>query len=289
MIKHPALRLVAAFVVVGGLIVAPPLNIDEPIAAPQSEALLAQAPEFDVRWQRGQLTLAGHTRSSAHETELLAIAGRAYPGSTLLAEFDPLGAVPPYWTETSGHIVSLLAATESAHATLSEQALIITAVVTDTSDWKLELAALQRLLPAHLTVDSDVITLDTTISPSELCARAFGTFDAGRINFEESSSTFRNSAYPRLERIIALAGSCPYAQIWVTGHTDASGNEDWNKKLSLQRAQAVSDYVVSRGISRDRLQVRGAGSSAPIADNATRYGRSLNRRIEIRWSEDERT
>ena len=289
MIKHPALRLVATFVLVGGLIAAPPLNIDEPIVAPQSKALLPQAPEFDVRWQRGQLTLAGHTRSSAHELELLTIADSAYPGSTLLAEFDPLGAVPPYWADTSGLIVSLLAATESAHATLSEHTLIISAVVADESGWKLELAALQRLLPAHLTVHSDVIALDTTISPTELCVRAFGTFDAGRINFEESSSTFRNSAYPRLDRVIALAGSCPYARIWVTGHTDASGNEDWNKKLSLERAQAVSDYVVSRGISRERLQVSGAGSSVPIADNATRYGRSLNRRIEIRWTEDERT
>jgi len=162
-------------------------------------------------------------------------------------------------------------------------------VVTDESRWKLELAALQRLLPAHMTLHSDVIALDTAISPSELCVRAFDTFDAGSINFEESSNTFRSSAYPRLERVIALAGSCPFAQIQVTGHSDSSGDEDWNKALSLKRAQAVSDFVVSRGISRDRLQVTGAGSSAPIADNATRYGRSLNRRIEIHWAEKERT
>jgi OOP family OmpA-OmpF porin len=70
----------------------------------------------------------------------------------------------------------------------------------------------------------------------------------------------------------------------VTGHTDASGDETWNQRLSLKRANAVADYVATGGVARSRLTVAGVGSSMPIADDNTRYGRSLNRRIEIALS-----
>ena len=70
----------------------------------------------------------------------------------------------------------------------------------------------------------------------------------------------------------------------MTGHTDASGSEGWNQHLSMQRAQAVGDYLVSGGVDRARLLLAGVGSSSPIADDSTRYGRSLNRRIDIELS-----
>lgn len=91
----------------------------------------------------------------------------------------------------------------------------------------------------------------------------------------------RPSGEAVLDRVVELASTCPQSLIEITGHTDSSGDETSNEILSLQRAQAVARHLAARGISAERLIAIGAGSSKPIADNALRYGRSLNRRIEI--------
>ncbi len=68
----------------------------------------------------------------------------------------------------------------------------------------------------------------------------------------------------------------------VLGHTDASGSEASNQALSVSRAQAVANYLKSRGVVAARVAVKGYGESAPIASNDTEEGRAQNRRIEIR-------
>ena len=67
----------------------------------------------------------------------------------------------------------------------------------------------------------------------------------------------------------------------IVGHTDSTGPEDYNQRLSERRAQAAADYLESKGVSPSRMVVKGAGESSPIADNATREGRSMNRRVEL--------
>jgi len=69
----------------------------------------------------------------------------------------------------------------------------------------------------------------------------------------------------------------------VDGYTDATGKEEYNQKLSERRAQAVADYLHSKGVSTDsKMQVQGYGEADPIADNKTEEGRAQNRRVVIR-------
>ncbi len=68
----------------------------------------------------------------------------------------------------------------------------------------------------------------------------------------------------------------------VLGHTDASGSDASNQALSLSRAQAVANYLKTRGVIAARVAVKGYGESAPIASNDSEEGRAQNRRIEIR-------
>ncbi|MBT8092086.1 MAG: OmpA family protein [Gammaproteobacteria bacterium] len=119
------------------------------------------------------------------------------------------------------------------------------------------------------------------VSAASLCETALRNFRAGPVKFEESGTSIRPSGEPVLDRVVELASTCRQSVIEITGHTDSSGDETWNQILSLERAKAVADYLAARGIARERLVVKGAGSSEPVADNARRYGRSLNRRIEI--------
>ena len=68
----------------------------------------------------------------------------------------------------------------------------------------------------------------------------------------------------------------------LSGHTDGKGSVAYNQKLSEQRAKAVYDYLIERGVSADNLSWKGYGKSEPIATNATDEGRQLNRRVELR-------
>lgn len=67
----------------------------------------------------------------------------------------------------------------------------------------------------------------------------------------------------------------------VVGHTDSIGTEEYNQALSLRRATAVKDYMVSEGIDPGIIDVSGMGESDPVADNSTKAGRAQNRRVEI--------
>lgn len=67
----------------------------------------------------------------------------------------------------------------------------------------------------------------------------------------------------------------------IVGHTDSIGSEEYNQALSMRRANAVRDYIVSKGVDGNIIDVSGEGESSPVADNATKEGRAQNRRVEV--------
>ena len=69
--------------------------------------------------------------------------------------------------------------------------------------------------------------------------------------------------------------------IVTTGHTDSKGKADYNQKLSVRRAEAVKEFLVSSGVAADRVYTSGKGATQPVADNKTDEGRAKNRRVEI--------
>ena len=72
----------------------------------------------------------------------------------------------------------------------------------------------------------------------------------------------------------------------VVGHADDSGNPEYNQQLSEARAREVAGYLMSRGISKDRITQKAMGSSNPIASNASQTGRQLNRRVDVYVGKD---
>jgi OOP family OmpA-OmpF porin len=69
--------------------------------------------------------------------------------------------------------------------------------------------------------------------------------------------------------------------IKITGHADSSGKAEYNQKLSVKRAEAVRDYLISLGSDASKMEVAGMGADKPIADNKTKEGRAKNRRVEV--------
>ena len=102
------------------------------------------------------------------------------------------------------------------------------------------------------------------------------------ILFETGKSILTTSSYTELDRLVGILQDSPLMKIEISGHTDNTGSLDLNNRLSQNRAQAVVEYLVQKGIDRTRLEYRGYGPSEPIADNATAEGRKMNRRVEFK-------
>jgi len=103
----------------------------------------------------------------------------------------------------------------------------------------------------------------------------------GEVLFEVNSFKLRPEIFPQLDSLVDFLQRNPSTKIEISGHTDSTGKEQHNLKLSENRADAVAEYVVDKGISTFRVSFNGFGSSKPIADNATDAGRRKNRRVEI--------
>lgn len=101
------------------------------------------------------------------------------------------------------------------------------------------------------------------------------------INFDTGKSNIKPESKPAVDQIAALLSGNEALKISIEGHTDNVGTPEANKKLSDQRAKAVMDAVIAKGISAERMSSTGWGQEKPIADNRSEDGRAKNRRVEI--------
>ncbi|HXZ93350.1 MAG TPA: OmpA family protein, partial [Burkholderiales bacterium] len=99
--------------------------------------------------------------------------------------------------------------------------------------------------------------------------------------FEFADATLSSTAQAILDRYLPFLQAHPDLPISVAGHTDNVGDATSNQTLSVQRAQAVADYLMAHGIPESQLSVNGYGEDQPTATNDTDAGRALNRRVEI--------
>lgn len=103
-----------------------------------------------------------------------------------------------------------------------------------------------------------------------------------QVFFDDDATNLKAGATANLEAFTEAIKADPYAHmIRVTGHTDDTGNPEYNQRLAEARAREVSGYLMSRGVSSDQIQVNSYGAQRPIASNSSPVGRQLNRRVDI--------
>lgn len=157
--------------------------------------------------------------------------------------------------------------------------------------------SLTRLLPGayyyidDITVEclncpppvADDLNVDSTYLTVEQPTFSVGcTFVLKDIFFEFDKSTILQQSYFELRSLISLLETYPNMRIEIRGHTDGKGSDSYNQRLSENRAKAVTDYLISKGISEKRLQYKGYGKTMPIDTNDTEEGRANNRRVEFK-------
>lgn len=107
------------------------------------------------------------------------------------------------------------------------------------------------------------------------------TINLRNVFFDFNKAILRSESELELERLIRFMQEYPNISVEISGHTDSEGDNNYNMKLSLKRAEAVNDYLVRKGISKDRLISEGYGETQPIASNETEEGRQINRRTAV--------
>jgi len=238
-------------------------------------------PRFSVRLGRNHLSLAGTTATQAHELALLQLVDDQFAGHVTQTDFSAGLFIPGAWDTLSARLLYLVAATDSAVASIDENGIELRGVTFDGPTYKRRLKFLESALPAGTTMDADVVIANVDFSMETICLRIFSALADKAVGFQQSSTEIRLASYPLLDRITEFAYDCRGPSIVITGYSDAAGSEARNLQASRARAQAVADYLVRAGIAAERLIVEGLGSVDPVADNATAHGRELNRRIEF--------
>jgi OOP family OmpA-OmpF porin len=110
----------------------------------------------------------------------------------------------------------------------------------------------------------------------QVSLKAGTLFDVGKADLKPAGKSELDAMVSKIKD-----NNTQIEQITVTGHTDSAGASDYNRKLSERRAEAVKAYLVSRGLSGDRIVTKGAGDAQPVASNKTAAGRAQNRRVDI--------
>lgn len=101
------------------------------------------------------------------------------------------------------------------------------------------------------------------------------------VSFDTAKYDLKPALLPVLDSVARALAQHPELRAKSIGHTDSTGSMQVNQTLSVNRANAVTNYLASRGVSPARLMAEGRGPSNPVADNGTAEGRALNRRVEL--------
>lgn len=106
------------------------------------------------------------------------------------------------------------------------------------------------------------------------------TFDSGLL-FAYDSDVIQPTAQANFNALAASLKKYPESELLIVGHTDATGDDSYNQRLSERRANASAAYLETQGIVRSRVRISGRGESEPVASNDSEDGRQQNRRVEV--------
>ncbi len=259
-----------------------PAPVEVAEVAPQPEtppaAPVVRSYVFDARKQIGApITLAGTVPADPMRRFLAVITGTE-PSEALQIGGDlPADFIPN--AEAGTRALMLVADGEFG---LDGQTWVFTGRTESEAERQAVLTALAAVPTSDLWETS--VTL---LPPLLVCEQKVGALqDRNAILFDSGSARIADDSAGAIDELTAYLALCPASTVNVEGHTDSDGDADANLALSVSRAEAVVDALISRGVSPDRLYAVGYGESLPVANNETRAGKQANRRIAFTLADE---
>jgi outer membrane protein OmpA-like peptidoglycan-associated protein len=132
----------------------------------------------------------------------------------------------------------------------------------------------KKLAMERATMGSGVQVTQTPDNQLKLNIPSDVSFDTGRADIKPDLR-------PILDQFASGLSSQPNTEVRIIGHTDSTGSDALNDRLSVERAESTRQYLAARGVDPGRIVIAGRGEREPVADNSTEAGRARNRRVEI--------
>ena len=265
--------------------------------APVDMPASSKTPEFSLQSVDGKIVLQGVMGSQQDIDEALATAQGVYgigqvDNQLQLAE----GVAPATWLKDLAGLLPALQGLENASLKVSAAGNSIGGQAPSDADKASLLDKARALLGEGIADDLAVKTpeqapaADAKAEPAAEekavanCQQQLNDAMSGKtILFETNKSAIKQDSAALLDSLVGIVSSCQEViagrGIQVSGHTDNVGNDAYNQRLSQQRADAVKDYFVKKGVDTGLVKSVGFGESKPVASNATEADRSKNRRI----------
>ena len=143
-------------------------------------------------------------------------------------------------------------------------------------------AEAKGFIPRTVIVDPKDIDANHQVVRDILLTPEGQTITLSTLNFEQGKSVIRKESFPELDEVVAMMDEDQKMVIQLEGHTDNSGDAKVNMKISEDRVEVVKKYLVSKGVSKDRVKTKAFGGTKPLSNDRSAKAHSLNRRVEMR-------
>lgn len=236
-----------------------------------------------------KIVLTGYVNSAKEHDEIVTQAQTAFGAENVTDELKAFEGAPAAWQSSVKIGLDKLTEVDYGELKISDQDFYFKGHVDDKSK-KVSLTqafeeALDSGYEGHYDIEAPAVVVKEIPEPKKVafsCQDGFNKILSGnKIHFQYNKADIKSSSYPILDSLVEVANKCPQEIVSIEGHTDSIGSKIYNKTLSANRANAVKDYLISKGLSEKRLEAIGFGESKPIADNMVKEGRAKNRRIEF--------
>ena len=247
---------------------------------------------WGAKRDQASLTLHGHVPSEAVRAEIVAFARERFSALDVKDQMRLASGAPEGMVQAVGVAFGALGNLDAGAVSLVDRRLTLTGDAPDEEARGAAEELISKRLPTGFAGTSSIRVVARAPDPApshpsqppqaQECQDRLNQVMSGNIiQFEVNQAAIRSESFGVLDRLADVAKSCSGFSIEVAGHTDSDGPEDYNQKLSQDRANAVVRYLVKAGVSEVRLKAVGYGESKPIASNDNEAGKARNRRIEF--------
>ncbi len=187
------------------------------------------------------------------------------------------------WSQTLDNIAYYFSSSfENAKLTFADNVLKIDGEVISKEAKDDVLSSLDELKLKGINVEEKISLLEPKNDTQKMRRDLYGLMHSKTVEFETEQATIKSESYFLLDSIAKTLQAYPDAKISIEGHTDDLGEDEFNQKLSEDRANSVKNYLVAKGVDGDRLSTMGFGEYRPAFPNTTKGNRQKNRRVEFK-------